>query len=1124
MSTLRRRLAGLVALLGILAIVVGLPVVLLAVGANPFDGLDPSIDGVIDALTSPDDGTLFLALIKIVGWVSWAVLTVSVLLELGSQLRGVRAPRLPGLRLPQNAARSLVGTAMLLFVTVPGLATTATAATAAEPAPPIEVVAVVSAPAEATPAPAAVDVAPPAATPAPAPGQPAPATTVVAHTVQPGESLWSIAADLLGDGHRFNEIVEQNEAVLGGQASLIRPGWVLQVTVPAAAPDSAQDTTASESVVVERGDTLSGIAQAELGDAQRYPEIYEASKDIEQPGGAHLTDPNVIDVGWTLQLPTETPAATPTTAPVQTPASAPVEEAAPAQQPAPEIPAVDAAPAPAVAPAPQEAPAAESAPAEEAAPAPLPPAPDTADTASTDVGDHLEEDSAWTTRTTFGVGAVLAAGVLALIEARRRTQQRRRRPGQALPMATGDAAATEQELRATADALSVEHVDVALRTLAATCASTGQPLPVTRAARLTATQFDLYLSEPATLPAPWVGTPDEFVWTLTVEDCENLAVDDAARATPAPYPALVTLGHDEENGHVLLNLEHLGSLAITGDDPTTREILGALAVELATSIWADDLQVTLVGAFPDLEDALQTGRIRYLPSVSRVLDDLLTRAEQDRKVLADSGVADLYSARVTGDASDTWAPEIVVIASDLTDHQRHQLTELVDRMPHVALAAITNGHGAGEWSLDLVPGATDGESSLAPIGLRVWAQQLPTAQYGHLLEVVAMADVDELDDTQIATFVPTVTEVESIAPDDRPSDPVSAIPEAILELLGTSAADAPVPADEDEDAEREGQDDDEHSEHDVDEGVDERVDELEPAPSAGAETDAAASVVTVASSTDAAPLPSYTVREPEISEPEVAGPPQVLVLGPVDITGTTGRVEPSKRARLLEYATYLALNAGVSHTAIDDAIWPDRKTEDNLNTRNTATTKLRRWVGRTPDGEDYLPRHQAGGGYGFLPEVTTDVDAWDALLNHAPASASTDDLEAALKLVRGIPFEGTHRKRYAWAEPLKQRLISEIVDASSELARRRLLEGRWRAAEQAVVVGLRIEPAQENLWRLRILAAHESRNQAAEAEAIDRLLTITEQLECDLEPETEHLLAALKNPGADFDRLMADAL
>ena len=126
--------------------------------------------------------------------------------------------------------------------------------------------------------------------------------------------------------------------------------------------------------------------------------------------------------------------------------------------------------------------------------------------------------------------------------------------------------------------------------------------------------------------------------------------------------------------------------------------------------------------------------------------------------------------------------------------------------------------------------------------------------------------------------------------------------------------------------------------------------------------------------------------------------------------------------------------------------------------------------------------------------------------------------------MRGIPFEGTHRKRYAWAEPIRQQLTSEIVDASYELTRRRLMEGRWRAAEQAVVIGLRIEPAQENLWRLRILAAHESRNPAAEAEAIERLLTITDQLECDLEPETEQLLSALKKPGTGFDDLMDTAL
>ncbi len=253
--------------------------------------------------------------------------------------------------------------------------------------------------------------------------------------------------------------------------------------------------------------------------------------------------------------------------------------------------------------------------------------------------------------------------------------------------------------------------------------------------------------------------------------------------------------------------------------------------------------------------------------------------------------------------------------------------------------------------------------------------------------------------------------------------------------------------------------------------------------------------------------------------------PRILVLGPVDLVNAEGKVEPTKRSRLLEYAAYLVLTPGATHTAIDNAIWPDRKNEDNLNTRNTATSKLRRWVGADPlNGDEYLPRLQAGEGYAFHRAVTTDADDWDHLLDHDPLNAPTDRLEAALALVRGVPFEGTHRKRYAWAEPIRQRLISEIVDASYELARRRLMEGRWRGAEAAVVVGLRIEPAQENLWRLRILAAHESRNPAAEAEAIERLLTITEQLECDLEPETEQLLAALKTPGTDFDKLMANAL
>ena len=1146
MSTLRRRLLGLAALLAIFGIIIGLPTVLLAVEANPFAGGLPTFEAIKTALTSPDDGTLAVALIKIVAWASWGFLTLSILLEVLARLRGVRAPRLPGLRLPQNAARGLVGTAMMLFVAIP----TAGMANAA-PAAPVAATSSVSATVVSA-APAAAATQTQATAPAATSAQETPAPATVKHTVKQGETLWSIASDHLGDGHRYKEIVELNRSTLGDQPGFIKAGWVLDVPAP---PAPASNETGT--VVVEKGDTLSGIALEQYGDATRYPEIFEASRSITQPGGAKLTDADVIDVGWTLKVPTEAasqpaPPAAPE-APAEQSETTPTTSAPPSQS-APAQPAAPAAPAP-------EA-AAPSAPAQSQAPTQTQAAPETA------AADHLQDESPWMARTSYGVGALLAAGVIALLATRRRTQQRRRRPGQRMPMPTGAAALVEQELRATADALSIETVDVALRTLARSCTEAGVALPAVRAARLTATQFDLYLAEPAELPEPWTGTADDTVWTLEVDNTAALEETDVSDI-PAPYPALVTIGHDEEDGHVLLDLEFLGSIGVSGqDDAATREILAALAIELANSTWADDLQVTLVGAFPDLEDTLQTGRIRYLPSVGRILEDLLHRADLDREAMSAEGAPDLHHARVTGAAPDAWAPEIVLLAGEITDRQRNQLEQLVTDLPRVALATVTNGLNVGEWGLDLTAGDGPDYAVLNPIGLQLRPQRLPAEQYGHLLEIASLADVEELDFSE-AVPPPSLAEVESVQPVDEPSAPVSAMPEITLEHLEAVAA-AGVASSSPTAMPTFGPllPQDERPTDDVDDPTalayaptePQLVDEEPPSartpadpvevdpvqPDDSVEQDPETQILTDEADTttpettaspahvDANPAVDETFAEPT-DEPAAAQEapvhpmplptPRILVLGPVDLLNAEGKVEPTKRSRLLEYAAYLALSPGATHTAIDNAIWPDRKNEDNLNTRNTATSKLRRWVGTDPlNGDEYLPRLQAGEGYAFHPAVTTDAGDWDRLLDHDPLNAPTERLERALALVRGIPFEGTHRKRYAWAEPIRQRLISEIVDASYELARRRLMEGRWRGAEEAVVVGLRIEPAQENLWRLRILAAHESRNPAAEVEAIERLLTITEQLECDLEPETEQLLAALKTPGTDFDKLMANAL
>lgn len=1130
---LRRRLAGLFALVVIVGIIAGLPVVLLALGANPLDASIPAWGEITEALTSPDDGTILLTLVKVVAWVAWAFMTLSILLEVASRVRGIRAPRLPGLRMPQKAARGLVSTAMMLFVAVPlgaGAANAADIATAPAPA--------IAAPVAV--APASVGDTPATDVEVDRDKHTVPTVDTVTHTVEQGQTLWSIAQDRLGDGHRYTEIVDLNRDVLGGTAGFIKAGWRLQIPAPPAtqAPEVVDEAEAAaqEEITVQSGDTLWDLAEDHMGDGHRYPEIVEASEGITQPDGARLTDPDLIHPGWTLHVPVgQTEAAEQVPAEDQTkpdpaPETEPVEDAAPAQdedRPVEDAQPSDLAPINTT----EEAPVADTAQDDTAA--------DTAAAIATDDGDS------WRTSTIYGVGAVLAAGVLALLAARRHTQQRVRKPGQRLPIPSAGAGRVEQDLRAVADPLSVETVDATLRALAAHCTSTGAALPEVRAARLTATQFDLYLAQPAELPTPWSGTADDTVWTLKVEDATGDAPDDV----PAPYPALVTIGHDDEEGHVLLNLEHLGTLGVRADDEeATREVLAALTLELATSSWADDLQVTIVGAYPELEDSLRTGRIRYLPAAGRLLDDLEQRATADRLALAENEATSLEHARAAGLTPDAWAPEIVLIAGQITDHQRTRLAKLVDELPRVALAAVTTGdHPVGQWSLNL---AGDGAATLDPIGLELRAQRIPVEQYRALLEVAVLTDVDELTGDQVTE--PTLDDVEQVTPVDEPAtdvdestapvhDATSDVDETDEDLEAFAGIDDPASLPvhltlgkhpEDDALSAEGREEPQEAavavqEHEIAPEAPEVQDEpLEPQEAAQTTPEAQDALVNVQETTEPQEA-SVGAGEDEAVDGQVSAlplpPPKILVLGPVDLVNATGPVESTKRARLLEYAAYLALNPSASHTEIDDAIWPDRKTDDNLNTRNTATSKLRRWVGASPEGEDYLPRHQSGRGYGFLPAVTTDVDDWRTLVGDDPLDAPTEQLEQALDLVRGRPFHVTkRRRRYAWAEQLESQLIAEIVDAAYELGRRRLMEGRWRSAEQAVVIGLAIEPAQEMLWRLRILAAHEARNPDAEAEAIERLLAITDELECDLEPETETLLAALKQPRTHVDQLIAN--
>jgi nucleoid-associated protein YgaU len=91
-----------------------------------------------------------------------------------------------------------------------------------------------------------------------------------------------------------NSEAEKNEI---WQAIKTIPDWKNDIVAEIKVTGSgAAAATATKTYTVKSGDTLSGIAQAHLGDAKAYMRIYELNRD-------QLSDPDKIKPGQVLKLP-----------------------------------------------------------------------------------------------------------------------------------------------------------------------------------------------------------------------------------------------------------------------------------------------------------------------------------------------------------------------------------------------------------------------------------------------------------------------------------------------------------------------------------------------------------------------------------------------------------------------------------------------------------------------------------------------------------------------------------------------------------------------------------------------------------------------------------------------------
>lgn len=242
--------------------------------------------------------------------------------------------------------------------------------------------------------------------------------------------------------------------------------------------------------------------------------------------------------------------------------------------------------------------------------------------------------------------------------------------------------------------------------------------------------------------------------------------------------------------------------------------------------------------------------------------------------------------------------------------------------------------------------------------------------------------------------------------------------------------------------------------------------------------------------------------------------PAVLLLGPISIEGARGRIDSSRRSAGIELTAFLALNPGVDHHAIDDALWPGRLV--NKQMRNAVISRTRSWLDKDATGNAHLPRVQDTGDsrYRLGPGVTCDWTHFQRFARTGLAHHDEDGdlaLRRALSLVRGRPFTGIDAQRYAWAEPVIQEMVSAVVDIAYELSTRRRETGDISGALWAARRGLLAAEESELLHRQIFLAHHAAGDIEALREAAVRLARINEQLlgGVDMEAETAELLRNL---------------
>jgi nucleoid-associated protein YgaU/DNA-binding SARP family transcriptional activator len=822
-----RAATSLASLSTLLCLTFGVPAALYAFGRDllPSTVVKPSV--MWAALKRPDDGHLFLQGLCLAAWVGWFLFFLSVFLEIVAQVQHRAALRLPGLGWLQRGVGTLV-TAAVVIVASP------VAAMADSPGDLHAGVGGVAATQVVVHGDGGYGVARGGWTQAQVQAQEA-EVDYPTYTVRPGDSLWRIAQEQLGDPNRFADIAKLNDGRVmpGGTvfhySEFLQSGWVLimpadmghggpdghgvvdrasgrsqhsdvgdgsvaavapaLVPAPAPAPAPASTTpqapaTAAEApsaasgtktYTVRQGDSLSSIAKNVLGDSRRWDELFELNQGRPQAGGPPIWRADLIWPGDVLVLPDDanvgsaggaTTALSQMQGPVTGQVSGPAALARHRPPVADEDPVVGAAPSQGLVPQGQvpgvQGPSGQ-APKAEQSPDPVP-----ADGQAQAGNEQRVEPAAPETltfsetvsesgKTVAAIGGLLAAGLLSTLAAKRLRRLMRRRPGQRIAVRQPDK--WELEMSTIENPTGRVFIDAALKTLSAKLAEVDRILPDITATVLKPHGLEIHLArtEPpiapfyadAQRPGVWVcplGAP------LTAHATQGRRGQRGSEGRPeeepqAPYPALVSLGFDADDDSVLVDLEATHGISLLAPAEESVGVLRAMAVELATGTWAEQVEVTLVGFGAELPALFAPGCLSHTDSLPRAVE-AVARWSATVDAVLDKHDVSLREARTYPDPelAQITKTHVLLSAVPLDPRSAYQLRQLLSGRQRTSMAVVAvvrePDHLLSRWAVTGPLFHTPPSPAGGP-GIKIRMQALRDEQYAAIVRDLSGAGLDD---------------------------------------------------------------------------------------------------------------------------------------------------------------------------------------------------------------------------------------------------------------------------------------------------------------------------------------------------------------------------------------------